>query len=138
MEHFFLADQFSVIMQYLAFFSLITFLLSLFTIPWIVGRLSVDCFIHVIKIKGPIKVTALTLLGTLCRNICGVFLLGAGIGMLFLPGQGVLTILIAILLLSFPGKRAMVKFLVTRAAIQKSLDWIRKKRGQQPFSWPEY
>ena len=136
MEQLFSTEQFNLTLQYLAFFSLVTFLLSLIAIPWIVGRLSVDCFIRVMELKKPTKITVLFLLSSVLRNICGIFLLGAGIAMLFLPGQGILTILIALLLLSFPGKSAMIKYLVNKPAIQKSLDWIRKKRGRPTFIWP--
>lgn len=136
MEQLFSTEQFNLTLQYLAFFSLITFFLSLIAIPWIVGRLSVDCFIRVLEFKPPPKITTLLLLGSVLRNICGIFLLGTGIAMLFLPGQGILTILIALLLLSFPGKSVMIKYLVNKPAIQKSLDWIRKKRGRPTFIWP--
>lgn len=57
----------------------------------------------------------------------------AGIAMLVLPGQGLLTILIGLLLLDFPGKRAVELRLVRRPAIRGFLDRMRQKRGVPPF-----
>jgi len=57
--------------------------------------------------------------------------------MLFLPGQGILTILISLLLLSFPGKQKLFNYLIHKPTLQHTLDWIRKKSGSQPFTWPD-
>ncbi|MCP4338962.1 MAG: hypothetical protein GY799_08750, partial [Desulfobulbaceae bacterium] len=71
------------------------------------------------------------------RNVLGVTLLFAGIIMLFLPGQGLLTILLGTLLISFPGKKGLINSLVHLPKIQHSMDWLRNKRGKPPFLWPK-
>ena len=71
------------------------------------------------------------------KNMLGAVLIFAGIAMLFLPGQGMLSILIGVSIASFPGKRRMIRFLVGRKAILKSANWLRQKFGRAPFRAPE-
>lgn len=67
------------------------------------------------------------------KNLVGVVLLVAGILMLFLPGQGLLTILVAVMLLNFPGKYRLERWLVTRSGVKRSINWLRQKAGRQPL-----
>ena len=118
--------------------SLITFFLSLILIPYIVGKLDPGCFVTYCKKKSaPQKYTLPSLILLVVKNILGFVLFWAGVVMIFLPGQGLLTMLLGILLLSFPGKRHLVIYLVRSPKIRHSLDWLRKKCGRQPFIWPE-
>jgi hypothetical protein len=56
--------------------------------------------------------------------------------MLFLPGQGILTILIGASLLDVPGRQKVQDALIHRPAIQIGLNWIRQKTGHPPFHFP--
>lgn len=67
------------------------------------------------------------------KNLLGVVFVLAGIAMLVLPGQGLLTILIGLLLLDFPGKRALERRLVARPGLRAFLDRMRAKRGKPPL-----
>lgn len=67
------------------------------------------------------------------RNVLGLFFVLAGGAMLVLPGQGLLTILIGLLLLEFPGKRALERRLVARPGVKAFLDRIRARRGKPPL-----
>lgn len=67
------------------------------------------------------------------RNALGLFFVLAGGAMLVLPGQGVLTILIGLLLLEFPGKRALERRIVARPGVKAFLDRIRARRGVPPL-----
>lgn len=67
------------------------------------------------------------------RNVLGLFFVIAGGAMLVLPGQGLLTILIGLLLLEFPGKRALERRLVARPGIKSFLDRIRARGGKPPL-----
>jgi hypothetical protein len=69
--------------------------------------------------------TAKIILG-LCLLICGII-------MLVLPGQGIITILLSLSLLPFPGKHALEKNLLARKSVRTSLNWIRKKANKTPF-----
>jgi hypothetical protein len=125
------------LLGWLALFSLVTFVISLVLIPFVVERLSADCFLQLHsnnKVISPPSIRSI-IVGIL-RNSLGMALLLAGVIMLFIPGQGLLTILLGALLISFPGKRTLIRGLVFQPKIQDSLDWLRKKRGKPPFLWP--
>lgn len=49
--------------------------------------------------------------------------------MFFIPGQGILTMLIGLGLMSFPGKYALEKKLIAQPAVLNSINWIRDKAG---------
>lgn len=63
----------------------------------------------------------------------GILLLLAGIMMLILPGQGLITMLVGLSLIPFPGKRWLELFLLSRKAVRSSLNWIRLKASKEPF-----
>jgi Putative transmembrane protein (PGPGW) len=67
------------------------------------------------------------------RNVVGVLLLAAGIAMLLLPGQGVLTILAGLVLLHFPKKHELMRWIVSRRAVLVSANWIRHRAGRPPL-----
>ena len=137
MEHLPDLEFLKTFMGLLATISFFTFVLSLIIIPWLVGKLSPDCFFKFSQ-QAPIQYsfTPYFLAYIVLRNIAGIVMLLAGIAMLFLPGQGILTILLGIFLLSFPGKRRFLLALISRPGIQRSLNWIRTKRSKPPFIWP--
>ena len=88
--------------------SAIGFVGSLIAIPMILVRLPADYFDtrtprHWMKDHHP----ALRLSGLIAKNLVGIVFLVAGFAMLFLPGQGLLTMLIGISLMDFPGKRQL-------------------------------
>lgn len=70
------------------------------------------------------------------RNILAapVFLMGCL--MLLLPGQGVLTILLSLMLADFEKKERWLELIIQRKKVRKGLDYIRKKMKSRPFSWP--
>ena len=67
------------------------------------------------------------------KNILGVLVIGAGVVMLITPGQGVLTILIGIMLLDFPGKRRWERKLIRRPRINQTINRIRARFGKPPL-----
>jgi uncharacterized membrane protein SpoIIM required for sporulation len=69
------------------------------------------------------------------KNTLGGLLLIAGILMLVLPGQGILTILAALALLDFPGKRALEMRILHKPALLKSINWLRRRAGRKPLSF---
>lgn len=67
------------------------------------------------------------------RNIVGVIMIILGGFMLVLPGQGLLTILVGLLLCDFPGKRTFLRWFVLKVGLAKALNSFRKKHGHPPF-----
>jgi len=73
------------------------------------------------------------------KNLIGVTFVGAGIVMLFTPGQGVLSILLGLSLVDFPGKRALERRIVARPAVLKLVNAMRARADRPPleFDGPE-
>ncbi len=113
-------------------------LATVLAIPWLVTRLPEDYFDHrqreSWRQSDSLPLAALVL-GAI-KNLVGVLLLGLGLVMLVTPGQGVLTILIGLLLMNFPGKYRLERWLVTRPGVLKSLNALRRRRGRPPFRVP--
>lgn len=120
---------------WLGIISAICFFASLALIPWIICRLEADHFLHLHahSNKHPLAFVHLRLL----RYLLGAILLVAGVLMLFLPGQGLLTMILGLSLLDFPGKQQAVDKLLQIPSIQKALNWIRAKGGKNTFHYPE-
>jgi hypothetical protein len=70
------------------------------------------------------------------KNIFGLLLFASGIAMLFLPGQGLITIFISLLFMNFPGKRKLITFLTRQKKVRATMNWIRAKSGKHPLNWP--
>lgn len=69
----------------------------------------------------------------IAKIIAGVFLLVCGLAMLVLPGQGLITIVIALSLLPFPGKHTLEQKLLSRKSLRSTLNWIRIRAHKDPF-----
>ena len=64
------------------------------------------------------------------KNLVGALLIFSGILMLVLPGQGLLTIIIGLILKEFPGKYSIERWLVNRHSVLLAINWIRVKAGK--------
>ena len=118
--------------------SVVTFIGSLLLLPWLILRLPENYFVdpkrHISRLHQTHPLVYLLL--RLGKNLLGVLLLTAGIAMLVLPGQGLLTILIGISLLDFPGKFRLERSLVRRPGISKVINWIRRKGNKSDLMIP--
>jgi hypothetical protein len=68
------------------------------------------------------------------RNLLGVLLVIAGVVMLVLPGQGLLTMLVGLGLVEFPGKRRAEVWFVSRRGVLRALNWIRARARRPPLA----
>ena len=118
--------------------SFVVFVLSLLSLPWLVAKIPEDYFVTERrqptewKYQHPI-IRALALVG---KNVIGYGLILAGILMLFLPGQGILTLVTGLLLVNYPGKFRLERKIVTTPAVLESLNWLRKKANKPPLLTP--
>jgi len=55
------------------------------------------------------------------------------LAMLVLPGQGLLTMFISLMLLDFPGKRRLEQSIVRRPIILRSINWLRERHHRPPL-----
>lgn len=115
--------------------SLAVFVVSLLSLPWLVAQIPEDYFAP--KKRRPTQWKAkppVTRLVTLIsKNLLGYVLLLGGIMMLFLPGQGILTMVAGILLIDYPGKFALERKIANTPAIFKGLNWLRAKAKKPPL-----
>lgn len=75
---------------------------------------------------------------TLGRNLgaLGLLLAGAFMSLPGVPGQGILTMLIGLLLLDVPGKQAFDRRLVSRPRVLHLLNRVRARFDRPPFEVP--
>jgi hypothetical protein len=62
-----------------------------------------------------------------------MFLLGFVMALPGIPGQGVLTMIIAVTLIDFPGKRELERRLVSRPWVLKHLNNVRRRFHRAPL-----
>ena len=115
--------------------SAIVFIASLLSLPWLVAKIPEDYFVP--KKRQPTswktQRPALRLLALIGKNLLGYGLILAGALMLFLPGQGILTLVMGLLLVDYPGKFRLERKLVKTPAILNSLNWLRRKAKKPPL-----
>ena len=112
---------------------LVTFAISLAIVSFIMVKIPSDYFQkdrprELWSDKHP----AVRFLGVFAKNLLGVVLVVLGIVMSIpgVPGQGILTILLGIMLLDFPGKRDLEHSLVSRPQVQKAINKLRQRFGK--------
>ena len=115
--------------------SVIGFISSLIIIPLILIRLPTDYFDtrfprQWMRDHHPV----LRVIGLIIKNAVGFVFILAGFVMLFLPGQGLLTILIGISLIDFPRKRELEAKLIGSSKIFSAINNLRRKFGKPPFT----
>lgn len=114
--------------------SIVFFVGSLIAIPFILVRLPADFFdIRVPRPWMEDHHPVLRVIGHVVKNVVGAIFLFAGFLMLFLPGQGILTMLIGISMLDFPGKRKVEAKLIGQPAVLHALNSMREKFGKPPL-----
>jgi len=112
---------------------LVTFAISLAIVAFIMVKIPANYFR---KDYSPEFLSgrhpALRLLGLLGKNVLGILLVALGIVMSLpgVPGQGILTILLGIMLLDFPGKRSLEHKLVSRPRVFKTINKLRHRFGK--------
>ncbi len=135
LERFAWMRRHEVLLGWLFASSIVTFIGSLVAVPWLVVRLPADYFSYAKRHKIPwadhhpvVRVTLLTV-----KNAVGYIFILAGLAMLVLPGQGLLTIVIGIVLLDFPGKYRLERWLIRRRYVLRPINWLRQRAGRRPL-----
>ena len=132
-----LADEFvssyKVNIILLGTISFVIFVFSLISIRWLVALIPSDYFINRDSSKFKITYPSLWLVSIIIKNILGYTLIIGGTLMLFLPGQGLFTIFIGLLLSNYPGKYYLERKFIAMPKIYKTVNWLRKKSNQPPL-----
>jgi hypothetical protein len=116
--------------------SVVMFVLSLVGVPWFFARVPADYFTR--HERGDLGMTAVREPGwrmalRVVKNILGAVVFVAGVAMLVLPGQGLLTILASLFLLDFPGKRRLQRRIVASKPVFRTLNRLRQRAGRAPL-----
>ncbi len=111
------------------------FVTSILIMPLVIIKLPFNYFYS--ETRQPVRTVSaypkLNFLLTVVKNLIGGLFILAGLAMLILPGQGLLTILIGITLTNFPGKYKLEQGLVRRKSILRAMNWIRRKAHRRPI-----
>jgi len=114
----------------IAIVSITMFIGTLAAIPWLVRRLPADYFV-----RPPPKHS---LVHKIARNVLGFALIAAGLAMLVLPGQGIITVIIGLSIVDLPIKHRIVRWLLARPKIQAGVQRLRAKAGKPPLVIPKH
>jgi hypothetical protein len=112
---------------------LVTFAASLAVVSVILVKIPSDYFSDArtntfLRDRSPV-VRVLAVTG---KNLAGLLLVAVGIVLSLpgVPGQGVLTILLGIMLLDFPGRRSMERWIVGQPKVSNAINKLRHRFGK--------
>jgi hypothetical protein len=121
----------------LAAFSILSFIATLVLVPFLVVRIPADYFAEKKRHRWEPWAHEHPLIRwslLIAKNMLGYLFIILGIAMLLLPGQGILTILIGIMFINFPGKYRLERWAVTRPPVLRAINSLRRNAGRQPLT----
>lgn len=128
-----------VVLTLLAAASVLLFALSLIGLPIVLTRMPTDFFsrperrrLRLDERRRPFWFVVLRTL----KNALGAVLLVLGLAMLVMPGQGLITIFVALFLLDFPGKRRLQRRIISHPAVHRPVNALRRRRGRPALELP--
>jgi hypothetical protein len=117
--------------------SLVLLLGSAAAVPWFARHLPADYLVASRRSRlaagghHPYR-----LLLRLAKNLLGAVLLCCGVAMLVLPGQGLLTMALGLVLLDLPGKRKIIRAFLGYTLVFKAFNHLRIRSGLPPLARP--
>jgi len=122
----FLSD-YKIYLVWLGTLSFVIFIFSLLTIKWLVALIPSDYFIQKNNSEFRSNYPIFWLASIIIKNLIGYTLIIGGILMLVLPGQGLFTIFIGLMLSNYPGKFYIERKFIAIPSVLKAINWLRKK-----------
>ncbi len=117
-------SQYQTALTWLGLISLLLFIFSLLLLPWLIKQIPNDYFQRPrVKHQPSMLLSPLNI----ARNLTGFIILLAGLAMFVLPGQGILTALLGIAVMQFPGKYRLERWLISRNGVLPAVNWCRRK-----------
>ena len=127
-----LLQQYQYLLPWMGMISLLMIVGSILMLPWLISQIPADYFAHDHRIPPQwkeahpiIRISVLVI-----KNLLGWMILIAGLMMLVLPGQGLLSILIALILLDYPGKFQFERWVISRPTLLHAVNRLRVKWGK--------
>lgn len=116
-------------------FSVGTFIASVIGVPLYLRRLPADYFSR--REREDLGMPTTHSFGwvarSVLRNALGAVLVVSGLAMFLLPGQGLLTLFVGVMLMDFPGKRRLQRRILSVRPIFRAVNALRVRSGQPPF-----
>jgi len=109
-------------------FSLVFLVASAVAVPLFLVRIDDDYFAR----PRPRR----SLLFRVLRFVLGVLLVIAGVAMLVLPGQGLVTIVIGLSILEIPLRDRVMTRILIAPAVRRVIDRLRERAGKGPLALP--
>tara|TARA_B100000767_G_C19751781_1_gene531146 strand:+ start:1821 stop:2261 length:441 start_codon:yes stop_codon:yes gene_type:complete len=132
-------ESYSSILISLGGLSILILLLSIVGMGWFIAQIPEDYFIHDKrqakqwnKYSSEAKIAIM-----ISKNILGGIMIIGGLFLLILPGQGLLTMIIGLLLIDYPGKFKLEQKIISIPSIFKSLNWFRAKAKKSNLLHPQ-
>ena len=125
------------LLSWLGALSIVMFAGALIAVPLVLVRLPADYFAPPKRDKSRAgwRRPMLRILWLVGKNFLGAVLVVAGLAMLFLPGQGILTLLLGVSLMDSPGKYRLERWIVTRRPVIAAINALRKRSGAAPLAF---
>ena len=118
--------------------SILMLIVSIIGVGWFISQIPEDYFIHEKRQSDNWKKyspeTRIVII--VAKNILGVTMLISGLLLLILPGQGVLTMIIGLLSIDYPGKFKLEQKIIAIPSIFKTLNWFRAKSNKSHLQHP--
>jgi len=115
------------LIKWLASISLVMFFVTLAIVPWLVTRIPDDYFSGERRGETSLEIQhpLLRLAWLLLKNLLGYLLILFGLAMLVTPGQGLLTVVIGLIMVDYPMKYRLERWLIKRKNVLKAMNWLR-------------
>jgi hypothetical protein len=108
-------------------FSVVAVVASIIMVPRYVAKLPADYLRSGDREKNP------SVALRVARNALGVLLVLLGIAMLLLPGQGLITLIVGVLLVDFPGKQKLIRKVLGRRKVLEAVNKLRARHHAPPM-----
>ena len=131
----YLPENLTDILFFLGITSFAVLVISALSIGYFIKQIPYDYFLNnkrgisEYKNKNPI----FWIITLALKNIVGYCLIIGGILMLVLPGQGLLTIFVGLMLSDYPGKFKLERRIIKTRLILKTINWYRGKSNIPPI-----
>lgn len=118
-------------------FSILSAVLTLALVPILILRIPADYFSHQRRLHIPRRHPLFNIFIKVAKNLLGAVFLLVGFVLLFLPGQGLLLIFVGLLIMNYPGKYVLERWLIQRRGVLPALNALRVRRGKPALLPPK-
>ena len=115
--------------------SVVSLVVGVLLLPYFITRIPVDYFSHphrqYMSASSRHPLIRLIIMGI--KNLLGIVFIVAGLLMLLLPGQGLLMLLVGLVIMNYPGKFALERWIIQRPYVLPAVNWLRMKYDHPPL-----